>query len=95
MTISWVAIADIKPYEKNPRINDKAVEKVANSLQEFGWKQPIVVDTEMVIICGHTRWKAAKLLQMDLVPILIATDLNEVKVKAYRLADNRTGEFNQ
>lgn len=93
MEIREVSIKDIHPYEKNPRINDNAVEAVANSIREFGFKQPIVVDGNMEIIAGHTRWKAAKKLKMKTVPVLVADDLTEEQVRAYRIADNSTGEL--
>jgi ParB-like chromosome segregation protein Spo0J len=86
-------IEDVKPYERNPRINDKAVDAVATSLSEFGFRQPIVVDEDGVIIAGHTRWKAAKKLGLAKVPVHVATDLTHEQVRAYRLADNRTGEI--
>jgi len=86
-------IDDIRPYERNPRINDKAVDAVAASLAEFGFRQPIVVDEDGVIIVGHTRWKAAKKLGLDKVPVHVATDLPPEKVRAYRIADNKTGEL--
>lgn len=85
-------IGNIKPYDKNPRINDASVEYVANSIREFGFRQPIVVDKDMVIIAGHTRWKASKELGLKEVPVIIADDLTEEQVKAYRLADNKAGE---
>lgn len=93
MEIREVSIKDIHPYEKNPRINDNAVEAVANSIKEFGFKQPIVVDGNMEIIAGHTRWKAAKKLKLKTVPVLVADDLTEEQVRAYRIADNSTGEL--
>ena len=80
----------ITPYEANPRLNDEAVEAVAASLAEFGFRQPIVVDGDGVIIVGHTRWKAAKALGLAKVPVHVATDLPPEKVKAYRIADNQT-----
>jgi len=83
-------ITDVRPYEKNPRINDAAVDAVAASLKEFGWRQPIVVDTDGVIIVGHTRWKAAQKLGLEHVPVHVATDLTEAQIKAYRIADNQT-----
>ena len=83
-------IEAIKPYPGNPRVNDDAVDAVAASLQEFGFRQPIVVDAEGVIIVGHTRWKAAKKLGLAQVPVHVATDLPPEKVKAYRIADNQT-----
>lgn len=89
---SW-PIGKVKPYEKNPRNNDGAVDAVAASIREFGFKQPIVVDRDGVIIVGHTRLKAAKKLGMKEVPVLVADDLTEEQVKAYRLADNKTGEL--
>ncbi len=82
----------IKPYENNPRINDNAVDVVIHSINEFGWRQPIVVDTAGVIIVGHTRYKAALKLGLAEVPVHIARDLEPEAVKAYRIADNRTGE---
>ncbi len=92
MKVSLVAIDKVLPYARNPRINEQAVGKVAASIKEFGWKQPIVVDAEMVIIVGHTRLLAAQQLNLKEVPVLIADDLTPEQVKAYRLADNRVGE---
>ena len=86
-------IEDIRPYERNPRINDQAVDAVAASLQEFGFRQPIVVDANGVIIAGHTRWKAAKKLGLAKVPVHVAVDLTPGQIKAYRIADNKTGEL--
>ena len=84
---------DIIPYENNPRVNDMAVDKVAMSLQQYGWQQPIVVDSDGVIIAGHTRWKAARHLGMGYCPVVVADSLTPAQVKAYRIADNRTGEL--
>ena len=95
ITIEKRNIHDIKPYENNPRINDKAVEAVAKSIQEFGFRQPIVVDTNGVIICGHTRWQAAQLLGITEVPVHVAADLTAEQIKAYRLADNKTAELSE
>ena len=86
-------VSEITPYEHNPRKNDEAVEKVANSIKEFGFKQPIVIDKNGIIIVGHTRYKAALELGFERVPCLIADDLSEEQAKAYRLADNKTNEF--
>ena len=83
---------ELVPYEHNPRINDNAVDLVANSIREFGFKQPIVIDRNRVIIAGHTRWKAAKELGLKEVPCIMADDLTPSQVKAYRLADNKAGE---
>ncbi len=90
MKIEMWNIEQVRPYENNPRINDSAVDAVADSLREFGWRQPIVVDEAGVIIVGHTRWKAAKKLNLQKVPVHVAKDLSEAQIKAYRLADNRT-----
>ncbi len=79
----------VRPYEHNPRLNDAAVDAVARSLSEFGFRQPIVVDADGVIIVGHTRWRAARQLGMETVPVHVA-DLDEVKARAYRIADNQT-----
>jgi len=87
------AIDSIRPYEHNPRKNDSAVDAVATSLREFGFRQPIVVDAEGVIIAGHTRYKAALKLGLAKVPVHVATDLTPEQVRAYRLADNKTGEL--
>jgi DNA modification methylase len=93
MKVKLVPIADIRPYDKNPRVNDQAVEAVAASLKEFGFRQPIVVDEEGIIIVGHTRWKAAKRLGLANVPVHVAKDLTPQQVKAYRIADNKTAEL--
>ena len=93
MDIVEKKLCDIKPYEKNPRKNDSAVEAVANSIKEFGFKAPIVIDKDNVIVCGHTRYKAAKKLKLDTVPCVIADDLTEEQIKAYRLADNKVSEL--
>lgn len=92
MKVELVPLERVIPYARNPRKNSLAVDKVAASLKEFGWKQPLVVDAEHVIIAGHTRWLAAKKLGLREVPVVIATDLSPAQVKAYRLADNRTHE---
>ena len=90
MKIALVPIDSVRPYEKNPRVNDQAVESVARSLREFGFRQPVVVDEAGVIVVGHTRWKAAKALGLEKVPVHTATDLSPEQIKAYRLADNQT-----
>lgn len=86
-------IGNVIPYGNNPRKNDDAVEKVAASLREFGWQQPIVVDKDGVIICGHTRAKAAQMLGLEEVPVVVASSLTQNQVDAYRLVDNKTGEL--
>lgn len=93
MQVVAKSIDDIKPYENNPRNNDDAVDAVANSIKQFGWQQPIVVDIGGVIIAGHTRYKAAQKLGLKTVPVVVAKDLSEEQVKAYRLADNKSGEL--
>ena len=93
MKVQNVSIQDVKPYPNNPRDNDGGVDAVANSIKEFGWQQPIVVDKDNVIIVGHTRYKAAKKLGMKQIPVVVADKLTDEQVKAYRLADNKTGEL--
>ncbi len=93
MKIELRPLAEIKPYEKNPRINDAAVDAVAESIQRFGFRQPIVVDADGVIVCGHTRWKAAQKLGLTEVPVHVATDLTRAQIQAYRIADNKTNEL--
>jgi site-specific DNA-methyltransferase (adenine-specific) len=83
-------ISSIKPYDKNPRINDAAVDAVAASIKAFGFRQPIVVDEDGVIIVGHTRYKAAIKLGLQTVPVHVAKGLTPAQAKAYRLADNQT-----
>mgnify|MGYP003137985785 CR=1 FL=1 len=92
MEIQKLAIEKVIPYIRNPRKNENAVEKVASSIHEFGFRQPIVVDDENVIIAGHTRFEAAKRLGMDTVPVHVAKGLTEQQVKAYRIADNRVSQ---
>lgn len=93
MTIVMKNIAEIKPYENNPRHNESAIDAVASSIKEFGWKQPLVIDKDSVIVVGHTRWLAAKKLGLSEVPCLIASDLTDEQIAAYRLADNKTNEL--
>lgn len=85
-------IKELIPYEKNPRKNDKYVDKVAQSIDQFGFRVPVVIDKDNVIVCGHTRYKAAKKLQLASVPCVVADDLTDEQIKAYRLADNKVGE---
>lgn len=89
----YLPLKDIKPYENNPRKNDDAVDKVAASLSAFGPQSPIIVDRNHVIIAGHTRYKAAKKLGLDKFPCVVAESLSDEQAAAYRLADNKTGEF--
>ena len=93
MKIEQWELAEIKPYPGNPRQNDAAVDAVAESIRQFGFRQPIVVDTEGVIICGHTRYKAALKLGLEKVPVHVAKDLTPAQIKAYRIADNQTANL--
>ena len=93
MQIEYKRIEELIPYSANPRINDDAVEAVARSINEFGFKVPIIIDKDNVIIAGHTRLKAAKYLGMNEVPVIRADDLTEEQVKAFRLADNKVAEM--
>jgi len=91
MLIELRPVESLKPYDKNPRKNDPAVEPVMKSLREFGFRQPIVVDKDGVIVVGHTRWKAARQLGLAQVPVHVASELTPAQAQAYRIADNRTG----
>ena len=93
MQITMMNISDIHPYERTPRNNDAAVDAVAKSIKEFGWRAPIVVDKDMVIVAGHTRLKAAIKLGLTEVPVHVAKDLTPEQIQAYRIADNKTGEI--
>lgn len=93
LEVKYYSIDKIKPYENNPRVNEPAIDAVAESIKEYDFRQPIVVDKDFVIVVGHTRYYAAKKLKLKEVPISIGDDLTEEQVKAYRLADNRVGEF--
>ena len=92
MEIIYKNIDELIPYENNPRLNDEAVEYVKNSIKEFGFKAPVVIDKDNVIIAGHTRIKASKELGIKDIPCIIADDLTEEQVKAFRLADNKVSE---
>ena len=92
MDIKIMRVADIIPYAKNPRKNDSAVDAVAASIKEFGFKVPVVIDSEGVIVSGHTRVKAAKRLGIEEVPCVVADDLSPEQIKAFRLADNKVSE---
>lgn len=93
--VTYMDTDSLIPYANNPRLNDNAVDAVAASIKEFGFKVPIVVDGENVIINGHTRLKAAHKLGLKQVPVIVADDLTPEQVKAFRLADNKTGELAQ
>lgn len=85
--------SEIKPYENNPRNNDDAVDPVMESIKQFGFKVPIIIDKNNVVVAGHTRLKAALKLELDEVPCIVADDLTEEQINAFRLADNKVSEF--
>lgn len=95
MQIVERSINEIKPYEHNPRKNDASVAAVAESIRQFGFKVPIVIDRSGTIVAGHTRYKAAKKLGMHAVPCIVADDLTDAQIKAFRLADNKVGEASE
>lgn len=84
---------ELIPYENNPRFNDNAVESVANSIKEFGFINPVIIDSNNVIIAGHTRYKACSKLGITQIPVIVASDLTPEQIRAFRLADNKTGEL--
>lgn len=93
LEIKYVDIDDIKPYENNPRFNDNAVEYVKNSIKEFGFKVPMILDKDNKIVTGHTRYKASLELGLKEIPVIYADDLTEEQIKAFRIADNKVSEF--
>lgn len=93
MEIKMIKIEDLVPYENNPRNNDGAVEYVANSIKKFGFKVPLVIDKNNVIVTGHTRYKASKQLGLTEVPCIIADDLTDKQIQAFRIADNKTNDM--
>ena len=93
MEIVNIAVDKLVPYENNPRNNTEAIQYVANSIKEFGFKVPLVIDSDNIVICGHTRLLAAKQLGLKDVPCVVADDLTDEQIKAFRLADNKVGEI--
>lgn len=91
--LKYLSVDELIPYENNPRNNDEAVDYVAKSIEEFGFKVPIVVDKNYIVVAGHTRLKASKKLGLEKVPVIIADDLSDEKIKAFRVADNKVGEL--
>lgn len=91
--IKMLAVEDIKGYENNPRRIEGGINSVANSIKEFGFKVPIIIDKENVIVAGHTRLAAAQKLGLKEVPCIVADDLNDEQIRAFRLADNKTAEL--
>lgn len=92
LEIKYIPIDDIKPYKNNPRLNEDAIPYVMNSIKEFGFKNPIILDKNNVIVAGHTRLESAKRLDIKEVPVIYADDLTEEQIKAFRLADNKVAE---
>ena len=92
MEIIYKKTSELIPYEKNARKNDKAVKYVAKSIEQFGFKQPIIIDSNNVVVCGHTRLKASERLGIEEVPCIVADDLTDEQIKAFRLADNKVAE---
>lgn len=93
MEIVMRKVSELTPYEKNPRLNDKAVDACAESIRQYGFKVPIIVDRNGVIVTGHTRLKAAKALGMKEVPVIVADDLTDEQIRAFRIADNKVSDF--
>lgn len=93
MQIITKKLSELHPYTNNPRKNDQAVDAVANSIREFGFKVPVVIDKNGEIIAGHTRLKAAKKLKMKEIPCIVADDLTDEQIRAFRIADNKVGEL--
>lgn len=93
LQVEYVPIGEVIPYDDNPRHNEEAVEYVQNSIKEFGFKNPIIIDKDNIIVAGHTRLQASKNLGYETVPVIQADDLTDEQVKAFRLVDNKTGEF--
>ena len=93
--VDLLNVADLKEYENNPRINKKSIEKVADSIRSYGWKVPIVVDEDMIILAGHTRLSAAQLLGIEEVPVHIAKDLSEEQKTAFRIMDNKSHDYSE
>lgn len=95
MNIQLISISELKRYENNPRYNEKAIDKVADSIKSFGFKVPIVIDKNNIIVCGDTRYQASVKLGLKEIPCIIADDLTDKQIKAYRLADNKVAEFSE
>lgn len=91
--IVYKKVSELVPYEKNPRLNENAVDKVVESIKGYGFKVPIVIDKNNVIVCGHTRYNASKKLKLKEVPCIIADDLDDKQIKAFRIADNKVSDY--
>ena len=92
MNVIMKKLGELLPYENNPRYNDNAAEKVAESIKSFGFRVPILIDENNTIVSGHSRYKASQLLDLKEVPCIVITDLNEKQIKAFRIADNKVAE---
>lgn len=95
MEIVQMPLAQVKPYDKNPRKNKKGIAAVKQSIETFGFRSPMLINKEMVIICGHARFEAAKELQLATVPVVVAADLTPMQEQGLRITDNRTAEESQ
>ena len=93
LKIEYVDINNIKPYKKNPRKNDEAIPYVMESIKQFGFKNPVILDKDNIIVAGHTRIESAKRLGITEIPCIYADDLTDEQIKAFRLADNKVGEI--
>lgn len=93
MEIIYKSTKEIKPYENNPRNNNEAVEKIAVSITDYGFRVPIIIDSNNVIVAGHTRYKAALKIGCESVPCIVIDDLTPEQIRAYRLVDNKTAEY--
>ena len=89
LKIEYIAVEELKPYENNPRVNEDAVKFVENSIKQFGFNSPIIIDKNKVIICGHTRYMASQGVGLDKVPCIFVDDLTDEQIKAFRLIDNK------
>jgi site-specific DNA-methyltransferase (adenine-specific) len=95
MILKYMKPENLRPYAQNPRKNEAAVPKVAESIRQFGFKVPLVIDSNNVIVAGHTRYKAAQQLGLEYVPCIVADDLTPAQIKAFRLADNKVSELSE
>jgi len=95
MNIVYKKLSELQPYENNPRKNDDTVDYLVNSIKEFGFRVPIIIDTKDVIVSGHTRYKAAKKIGMKDVPCVVATDLSDKQITAFRIIDNKVSEHSK
>ena len=93
LNVEYMGIETLIPYINNPRKNEKAIDIVVGSIKEFGFKNPIIVDKDNIIVAGHTRYEASKKLDLKEVPVIKADDLSERQIKAFRIADNKTAEY--